>query len=125
MSFQHYGKEQIGKWVDNNIAQANHLHKLSTSNNNFESATEPKMSAICIRFKGNDLTNEQLTKLHYDVAARIEKEGNFWFATTELKGKTYFRINPVNINTTIDTMDALFTTLQEYCAEEEKNMERK
>jgi aromatic-L-amino-acid decarboxylase len=118
-SFQHYGKDQIGKWVANNIAQAKHLHNLASNSKNFESATEPKMSAICIRYKGNEMTNEELSKLHYEVAARIEKEGKFWFATTELKGKTYFRINPVNIYTTIETMEALFKTLQEYCEKAE------
>ena len=122
MSFQHYGKDKIGEWVDNNVEQANYLHSLAVKSNDFESATEPKMSAICIRYSADGLTNEQLTKLHIDVAARIEKEGNFWFATTILKGKTWFRINPVNMYTTIETMHALFTTLQEYCREAAQNI---
>ena len=117
MSFQHYGKDKIGEWVDANVEQAKHLHQLAVNSADFESATRPPMSAICIRYVDAALTNEQLTKLHHDVAARIEKEGNFWFATTVLKGKTWFRINPVNINTTLETMDALFATLQRYCAE--------
>ena len=116
MSFKHYGKDQIGEWVDKNVEQANYLHNLATGSKDFESATEPKMSAICIRYKA-ELTNEELTKLHIDVASRIEKEGQFWFATTILKGKTWFRINPVNIHTTIETIDALFKTLQKYCKE--------
>ena len=120
MSFQHYGKEQIGKWVDNNVEQATHLHKLANNSKDFESATEPRMSAICIRYKNENLANEELTKLHREVAARIEKEGNFWFATTELKGKTWFRINPVNINTTLETIEVLFKTLEQYCKEAEK-----
>ncbi len=86
------------------------------------SATEPKMSAICIRYRSEKLSNEALTKLHIAVAARIEKEGNFWFATTELKSKAWFRINPVNIYTTIETMEALFKTLQQYCKEAEERM---
>jgi glutamate/tyrosine decarboxylase-like PLP-dependent enzyme len=118
MSFQHYGKDKIGEWVDGNVAHAMHLHNLAGKSKDFESVTQPKMSAICIRYKKEGLTNKQLTKLHIDVAARIEKEGKFWFATTELKGNTYFRINPVNIYTTIETMDALFKTLQEYCVEQ-------
>src|SRR5205085_12386209 len=121
-SFQHYGKDQIAKWVEKNIAQAKHLHNLVLNNKDFEPATAPKMSAVCIRYKGNGLTNEELSKLHYQVAARIEKEGQFWFATTEPKGKTWFRINPVNIYTTIETMEALFKTLQEYCIEEEQKV---
>ncbi|MBC7950176.1 MAG: hypothetical protein H7Y42_19990 [Chitinophagaceae bacterium] len=55
--------------------------------------------------------------MHHEVAARIEKEGKFWFATTSMKGKTWFRINPVNIYTTIETMDSLFETLSQYCDE--------
>lgn len=117
MSFQHYGKDKIGNWVDNNVAQANHLHNLVVNNKNFESATIPKMSAVCIRYKADGLSNEVLAKLHIDVATRIEKEGQFWFATTVLKGKTWFRINPVNIYTTIETMETLFTTLEKYCSE--------
>lgn len=121
MSFQHYGKDKIGEWVDNNVEQANYLHNLAVNSKYFESATEPKMSAICIRYKA-ELTNEELTKLHIDVAARIEKEGQFWFATTILKGKTWFRINPVNIHTTIETIDALFKTLQKYCKQTKEKM---
>jgi glutamate/tyrosine decarboxylase-like PLP-dependent enzyme len=117
MSFHHYGKDQIGSWVDANIAQAKYLHSLAENSNDFESATMPQMSATCIRYKGEGLSNEELTKLHHEVAARIEKEGQFWFATTSLKGKTWFRINPVNIYTTKETMEALFNTLQRYCKE--------
>ncbi len=115
MSFHHYGKEKLGEWVDKNAGQAMHLHELAMSSTDFDSATEPRMSAVCIRYAGGELTNEEATQLHHQVAARIEKEGNFWFATTVLKGKTWFRINPVNIHTTIQTMDALFQTLQQYC----------
>src|SRR3954453_13097377 len=53
MSFHHYGKDKIGEWVDNNISQAKHLHKLVGLNKDFESATEPMMSAICIRYKAD------------------------------------------------------------------------
>lgn len=116
-SFHHYGKGQIGSWIDNNIAQANHLHHLATNNPLFESATQPKMSAVCIRYTGEGLNNDQLSTLHVDVAARIEQEGQFWFATTVMKGKTWFRINPVNIYTTIQTMEELFNTVVKYCKE--------
>jgi glutamate/tyrosine decarboxylase-like PLP-dependent enzyme len=117
MSFKHYGKDKIGEWVENNVAQAKYLHTLATNSDDFESATLPLMSAICIRYKGKGIGEDDQTQIHHEVAARIEKEGNFWFATTVLKGKTWFRINPVNIYTSIETMDSLFKTLQKYCAE--------
>ncbi|MEP7230261.1 MAG: pyridoxal-dependent decarboxylase [Ginsengibacter sp.] len=122
MSFQHYGKDTLGQWVDNNTEQAMHLHNLVINSEDFDSATEPRMSAICIRYIREGLTAEDATQLHHQVAARIEKEGNFWFATTVLKGKTWFRINPVNIYTTIQTMEDLFKTLRKYCKEEADKM---
>ena len=122
MSFQHYGKGQISKWIDNNIEQAKHLHHLAVSSKDFESATEPKMSAVSIRYMASGLSNEDIISLHKEVAAQIEKEGNFWFATTIMKDKIWFRINPVNIYTTIETMDALFETLCQYCNEAHKKM---
>jgi len=122
MSFQHYGRSKIGEWVDNNISQAKHLHKLVSMNKDFVSATEPLMSAICIRYKTNGLNNEQLTRLHHEVSSRIEKEGHFWFATTIMKDKTWFRINPVNIYTTLQTIETLFNLLQVYCKEAKEKM---
>ncbi|MFL5741395.1 MAG: pyridoxal phosphate-dependent decarboxylase family protein [Flavisolibacter sp.] len=116
MSFQHYGKSKIGEWIDRNIDQAKYLHQLATSENIFESATEPVMSAVCLRYK-TEKTAEQERKIHHEVAAKIEKEGKFWFATTEMKGRTWFRINPVNLNTTREHMEQLYESLKKTCRE--------
>jgi aromatic-L-amino-acid/L-tryptophan decarboxylase len=120
VSFHHYGKTKIGDWVDNNIGHAKHLHQLAVDDPNFDSATEPVMSAVCLHYKTPQLTVDQNKKLHFTVAERIESEGKFWFATTIMKGKTWFRINPVNIYTEMRHMDELFGTLKRYCNEELK-----
>ena len=118
VSFHHYGKTKIGEWVDNNIEHARHLHRLAVNDPDFESATEPMMSAVCLHFKTPELTPEQNKQLHFAVTERIEGEGKFWFATTIMKGKTWFRINPVNIYTEMKDIDNLFRTLKIYCGEE-------
>jgi aromatic-L-amino-acid decarboxylase len=120
VSFHHYGKTKIAEWVDNNIRHANHLHQLAVSDPHFESATEPMMSAVCLHYKTPQLNNEQNKRLHFSVTEKIESEGHFWFATTMMKGKTWFRINPVNIYTEMHHIDELFRTLQSYCKQEEK-----
>jgi aromatic-L-amino-acid/L-tryptophan decarboxylase len=119
MSFQHYGSGQLGHWVDNNVAQAKHLHLLAEEEGVFESATEPVMSAVCLRYKGMGLSDEQTGNLHFEVAARIEKSGAFWFATTIMKGKIWFRINPVNLHTSISHMEQLYALLRKACQETE------
>ena len=118
VSFHHYGKTKMGEWVDNNIAHAKHLHQLAINDGHFQSATEPVMSAVCLHYKTPQLTNEQNKQLHFAVTEKIESEGRFWFATTIMKGKTWFRINPVNIYTKMEHIDNLFKTLQSYCKEE-------
>ena len=120
VSFHHYGKSKIGEWVDNNIAHAKHLHQLALNDSHFESATEPMMSAVCLHYKTPRLTNEENKQLHFTITEKIESEGRFWFATTIMKGKTWFRINPVNIYTEMKHIDELFKTLQAYCRVEEK-----
>lgn len=115
MSFKRYGAGQIGEWVDNNVRQAKRLCVLAENDPQFEAATNPEMSAICIRFKGADLDDVESKDLHAEVARRIEQSGRFWMSTTELKGKTWFRINPVNFRTRQEHMDQLFKLLQKEC----------
>jgi aromatic-L-amino-acid decarboxylase len=114
MSFKRYGARQIGEWIDNNVRQARHLYGLAEKDPEFEPASDPPMSAICIRFKG--VEDEAASKaLHAEVAQRVEQSGRFWMSTTELKGKTWFRINPVNFRTREEHMEALFRLLQQEC----------
>jgi hypothetical protein len=71
------------------------------------------MSAICIRFKNVGFGEAESKTLHAEVAHRVEQSGRFWISTTELKGKTWFRINPVNFRTREEHMEQLFAMLEE------------
>jgi len=115
MSFKRYGAHQIGEWIDGNVRQAKHLHSLVTKQSEFEPASEPPMSAICIRHRGADPDEAQSKELHAEVARRVEQGGRFWISTTELKGKTWFRINPVNFRTRTEHMDQLLALLRQEC----------
>ena len=115
MSFKRYGANQIGEWVDNNVRQAKHLYSLVANHPDFEAACEPPLSAICIRYRAAGLDPVQLKALHAEVAKRIEESGKFWISTTELKGKTYFRISPLNFRTRTEHIDQLLTLLEREC----------
>jgi|SoiMethySBSTD1v2_1073268.scaffolds.fasta_scaffold66787_3 aromatic-L-amino-acid/L-tryptophan decarboxylase len=116
MSFKRYGARRIGEWIDGNVRQARHLYSLVASHPEFEVAGEPPMSAICIRHLGADPDEAQSKRLHAEVVMRVEQSGKFWFSTTELKGKTWFRINPVNFRTQTEHMDQLLGLLEHECA---------
>lgn len=115
MSFKRYGTRQIGEWIDNNVRQAKHLYSLVDRHPEFEPASDPPMSAICIRFKNGGSAASEARKLHAEVANQVEQSGRFWISTTELKGKSWFRINPVNFRTRKEHMEELFTLLQHEC----------
>lgn len=116
MSFKRYGARQIGRWVDANVEQALHLHGLASAHPDFESAARPTMSATCIRYRPAGFDEARLPAPHAEVARRVEESGRFWISTTELKGRTWFRINPVNFRTRAEHMDALFDLLARECA---------
>jgi len=73
------------------------------------------MSAICIRFVNSALSETESKNLHSEVVQRIEQSGRFWISTTELKQKTWFRINPVNFRTREEHIEQLFALLLEEC----------
>jgi aromatic-L-amino-acid decarboxylase len=115
MSFKRYGTAQIGEWIDNNVRQAKHLYGLVRDDAEFEAASDPPMSAICIRYVGSGSERVDEKRLHGEVADRVEKSGKFWIGTTELKGKMWFRINPVNFRTRQEHMESLLKFLREEC----------
>jgi glutamate/tyrosine decarboxylase-like PLP-dependent enzyme len=115
MSFKRYGARQIGEWIDNNVRQARHLYSLVANQLEFEAASNPPMSAICIRYRAANLNEADSKKLHAQVVRRVEQSGKFWISTTELKGKTWFRINPVNFRTRTEHMEQLLALLGKEC----------
>ncbi len=115
MSFKRYGTDQIGEWIDNNVRQAQHLYQIVEKHSEFEAACNPPMSAICIRFKNPALDGADAKEPHAEVAQRVERSGRFWMSTTELKGKSWFRINPVNFRTRQEHMEQLFALLEQEC----------
>lgn len=115
MSFKRYGANQIGEWIDNNVRQAKHLYSTVARRSDFEAASEPPMSAICLRYRGAELNEARSKELHAEVARRVEQSGKFWISTTELKGKSWFRINPVNFRTRTEHMDQLLLLLEKEC----------
>ena len=122
MSFKRYGTKQIGRWIDSNIDQAEHLYKLCKEERIFRPAVNPQMSAICIRFESDKLSSAETELLHTEVSKKAELSGKFWISTTELKGKIFFRINPVNFRTRLKHIDELYAFLKKECVEMEANL---
>ena len=118
MAFKRYGAVEMGGWVDANVAHARRLYELAEADPDFRAAREPEMSAVCIRYAPAGLAEAEAGPLHARVARRVEQGGRFWISTTTLKGRTYFRVNPVNFRTRVEDVEALFALLQRECTAE-------
>lgn len=54
------------------------------------------------------------------MVENIEKSGKVWISTTEVKGKMWFRINPISFPTLTEQMDQLLDLLEAECRAEIK-----
>jgi aromatic-L-amino-acid/L-tryptophan decarboxylase len=118
MAMKRYGTNEIGRWIDGNVSQAKRLYDLTEAHPDFVPAVAPRMSAMCLRYAPKGLEEPDSALLHARVARRVEESGRFWISTTVLKGRTWFRVNPVNVRTRLEHMDELFDLLVELCAKE-------
>jgi aromatic-L-amino-acid decarboxylase len=114
--FKRYGAAAIGRFVEANVEQARRLYDLAEADPEFEGAVRPSMSAVCVGYRGAGLVEDTLVRLHAQVVRRIEEDGRFWITTTRLKGRPWFRVNPVNFRTRLEHMDQLFELLRAECA---------
>jgi aromatic-L-amino-acid/L-tryptophan decarboxylase len=115
MIFKRYGADAIGRIVQANVEQARRLYDLAEADPEFECAVWPSMSSVCIGFRGAGIEEESLAGLHARVVRRVEESGRFWITTTRLKGRPWFRVNPVNFRTRLEHMDELFALLRAEC----------
>jgi len=118
MGLKRYGVAELGRWIERNVEQARQLSRLADDHPDFEVATEPVMSAVCIGYRSKGMDAAREAELHARVARRVEESGRFWISTTVLKDRTWFRVNPVNFHTRPEHMDGLFELLCRECAEE-------
>jgi glutamate/tyrosine decarboxylase-like PLP-dependent enzyme len=118
MSFKRHGTAEIGRWIDANVEHARRVHDIAQRNPHFESAVEPTMSAVCVRYLSErDLPPMYVAELHHRAVERIERSGEFWIGTTHLKGSVWFRACAVNFRTTLAHMDRLMELLGKVCRE--------
>jgi len=124
MALKRHGADEVARWVEANVAQARHLHELATAHPRFVSAAEPPMSAVCLRYEPRrPLAPETLARLHHLAAERVEASGRFWIGTTEMKGKTWFRVCTVNFRTTKEHMEQLLALCDSICGELEEELD--
>jgi glutamate/tyrosine decarboxylase-like PLP-dependent enzyme len=117
MALKRYGAREVGRWVEANVALARRLYDLAAADADFVPAAEPPMSAVCLRFAPAGVDEAALAPLHDRVARAVQEGGRYWISTTQMKGRTWCRVNPVNFRSRPEHIEGLFSELQRTCAE--------
>jgi aromatic-L-amino-acid/L-tryptophan decarboxylase len=124
MIVKRYGAATLGRFVEANVEQARRLYELAEADPDFEGAVRPSMSAVCVGYRDVGLDEHTLARLHAEVVRRVEEGGRFWITTTRLKGRPWFRVNPVNFRTRLEHMDQLFELLRAECGRTARELRR-
>ncbi|MFC1564640.1 pyridoxal phosphate-dependent decarboxylase family protein, partial [candidate division KSB1 bacterium] len=108
-SFRVYGLKRLGEIVNRNIYLAQKLHSMLDKEECWEVLAPTELSIVCFRYiPGNDIDEESLNSLQYEILSEVEKSGKAFITPAILRGKTALRICFANHRTTSEDVDILY-----------------
>jgi aromatic-L-amino-acid/L-tryptophan decarboxylase len=121
MSIKHYGKEGYQKLLRQNIACAEHLHKLVTASIDFIPMHKPDLFIYSFRYFPQELRtqevspglNHKLDNLNQMIVDDITATGFAFIMTSKVKGHIVIRLSICSHRTTIQDIEHVFERLEE------------
>jgi glutamate/tyrosine decarboxylase-like PLP-dependent enzyme len=115
MSWLHLGTRGLGGLIERNDDLAAYLAARLSASPDFEVATEPELSVVCLRHvpAGSDAWPAgRIDAYQNDLQRALELDGTAWVSVTMLRGRTYLRAGVMNYLSTTDDVDALVSALR-------------
>lgn len=126
MTMKHLGLEGYRTRLARTIACAEHLDQLVRGADDFEAVHEPTLYIYSFHYAPSDLraaveenpdlrepVEAYLADLHEEVVEDLQDEGLAYLTTTEIRGRTAYRLSICNHRTTPEVIDAVFEALAE------------
>jgi aromatic-L-amino-acid decarboxylase len=107
--FRAFGRDRLAAIIRDQVLMAQELAVEISADPRFEVVAPVPLSVVCFRLKASDERNLELMGL-------INAEGDFYLSHTVLNGLTVLRIAIGNLGTTRDTLQRLWTRLQQLSA---------
>jgi aromatic-L-amino-acid/L-tryptophan decarboxylase len=121
MSVKHYGKVGYQKLLRQNVACAEHLHKLVEASADFVPMHKPELFIYSFRFLPQELKSKAdevkvaayLDALNQKTVDEIMSSGLAFIMTSKVKGHVVIRLSICSHRTTITDIDQVFETLSQ------------
>ena len=104
-----FGREGLAELIRDHVRMAQELARRIQEDARFEVVAPAPLSVVCFRLKGSD-------ELNHKLLSSINAEGEAFLSHTVLNDRVVLRIAIGNIHTTRDTLQRVWTRLQELSA---------
>jgi glutamate/tyrosine decarboxylase-like PLP-dependent enzyme len=124
MTLKHVGLEGYRTRLARTIACAEHLDELVRASSDFEAVHEPRLYIYSFHYVPSDLRTAvdenpdllepvevYLADVHEAVVQRLQDEGLAYLTTTDIRGRTAYRLSICNHRTTPAVIDIVFEAL--------------
>ncbi len=109
-----HGLKAIKNYVETCFDNGKKLANLIKKEKNFELATEPQCNIVCFRLVYSFLSLEDTNRLNYYCRKQIVERGEYYILTTQINGKTFFRVSLMNYLTEENEFKGLISQIKHY-----------
>jgi aromatic-L-amino-acid/L-tryptophan decarboxylase len=108
MTLQQFGVKGLAAIVDANIDLARRLAERVERADDFELSAPPSLSVVCFRYTGGlHGTEQEIAALNRTLLERLQRGGDAFITSTELRGRFVLRACIVNYRSTLEDVDRL------------------
>jgi glutamate/tyrosine decarboxylase-like PLP-dependent enzyme len=111
MSIKEHGARKLGRMVQQNIAQAQHLAALVDAHPRLERLAPVQLNIVCFRYNPGGLGQEALNRLNQELLIRLHESGIAAPSYTTLAGRYCLRASNTNHRSRLEDFDLLVETV--------------
>jgi glutamate/tyrosine decarboxylase-like PLP-dependent enzyme len=87
-----YGSEKLGNNIQFNADCARYLADQVKATGELELINEPELSICCFRYRGSNLSIDEVDRVNESIRATLEAEGNFYLSPTRVSDRPVLRV---------------------------------
>ncbi|MEM1179606.1 MAG: pyridoxal-dependent decarboxylase [Acidobacteriota bacterium] len=116
-AFEVHGVDKIGRQIEANVAQAQHLAERVRSDARLELLGPAPLNVVCFRYAEPGLDEEALRELNREILMRVQEDGIAIPSSTERRGRFALRVAITNHRTQLHDIDIFLDAVLKLGAE--------
>lgn len=107
MAIKEYGRDKLGRLIQQNINQAHYLAELIESSPELELMAPVTLNVVCFRYIKPGLSNVMLDELNAKILAELQEQGIAAPSSTTIRGKNVLHVAHTNHRSRREDFDIL------------------